>query len=234
MAISADPVLMLAGESRDWPECQACLDDWVPELLIARSDLIPREWRSRKHALTSLPVVIALRPATSFPHPGRRYNDLRVPADGPAIKAALDRAVSEVYERKAKELVYLIDCYVAGSQQISPYKKTVVVEQDGTAVEVPVSQIVSVVAARKQVEIQSTLGQFMLREPIHQIEEKLDPRWFVRIHRSVIVNLQYVRAGLDDKAVLLTDGSRHPVGPNYREALAEALRGSEDRGSIAS
>ncbi len=226
--IDSDPLLILAGESHSWADCEACLEEMVPELLIARSDLIPSDWRSRIDRDSFLPVVISLRPTTTFPNGGRRYNDLRVPAEPPIIKTSLDRAVRDVYERKAKQLLYLVDRYVAGSQWLSPYKTFLQVERDGNRIDLYTDSIVSIVAARKHVSIHSTNGHFMLREPIHQIASRLDPGFFVRIHRSIIINLRQIDRSMlltaQSSEVFLSDGSRYRVGPNYREALADALR----------
>ena len=225
-AIDADPLLVLAAESHRWADCEACLDEVVPELLIVRSELLPSDWSGRD-VESFAPVVIALRTTLSFPGD---HQALRVPADAPTIKATLDRAVHEVYQRKAEQLLFLVDRYVQGSQAVSPYKTVLRVEHDGMFFDLSSKDILSISAARKHVWIRSTQGEFLLREPIHEVSERLDPRWFVRIHRSVIVNLRYLDANspVTEKSsyVLLGNGARYPVGPNYREALAEALRSS--------
>ena len=53
---------------------------------------------------------------------------------------------------------------------------------------------------------------FMLRETIKQLSETLDPGKFVRIHRSVIVNVDQVseifREGQSEGSVVLKGGQR--------------------------
>jgi two-component system LytT family response regulator len=53
---------------------------------------------------------------------------------------------------------------------------------------------------------------FMLRETIKQLAEALDPKKFVRIHRSTIVNVELVqeisREGRSEGSVCLTNGLR--------------------------
>ena len=224
-AIDADPLLIVAAESYSWQECEACLDDVVPELLIVRSELLPSDWNLRGASDQFQPVVIALRTTLSFPG---RENALRIPADPRAIKASLDRAVRDVYERKAKQLLFLVDRYVKGSRSASACATVLRVEDDHGLVDLRTETIFSILAARKNVWIRSIHGKYMLREPIHEMSERLDPRWFVRIHRSVIINLRHIdRASLfGDKPthIALSDGSRYPVGPSYRDALAVALR----------
>ena len=224
-AIDADPLLVVAAESHSWYECEACLDDVVPELLIVRSELLPADWNLHGTPDQFRPVVIALHTTLSFPG---QENALRVPADPRAIKASLDRAVRDVYERKAKQLLFLVDRYVKGSHTASTCATVLRVERDEELVDLRTETIFSILAARKNVWIRSIHGKFLLREPIHEMSERLDPRWFVRIHRSVIINLRHIdRASLSTEKpthVVLTDCSRYPVGPSYRDALAEALR----------
>jgi two-component system, LytTR family, response regulator len=72
--------------------------------------------------------------------------------------------------------------------------------------------------------------EFLVRLPLDQLENELDPAAFIRIHRSAIVSLQNIR-GLERTAarstvVILRSGSRIPVSRPRREALVRALGGS--------
>jgi two-component system, LytTR family, response regulator len=225
--IDADPVLTLAAESRDWAECVIDLDEFVPELLIVRSNLVPPEWRERA-GFDNFPVVIALRSDLTSERRDLQHLLLPLLANPDAVTGMLTRAVRDIYDRKAKQLLYLVDRYVTGSKSVSGYRSALRVEGDGEAFELPTDKIMSIVAARKCVVVHAVHGQFMLREPIHQVATKLDPGVFVRIHRSIIVN----REQLDRKTllspktshVILVNGTRYPVGPNYRDTLANAIK----------
>ena len=56
-----------------------------------------------------------------------------------------------------------------------------------------------------------------------------DPRRFVRIHRSTMVNLDRVREVQPwfrgEEILLLADDTRLKIGPNYRQGFLERLRG---------
>lgn len=223
-AIENDPLLILVHESQRWSDCEPFLDEIAPELIIARLELIPANWGSRSND-TFRPVVIALRTTLSFP--AEECNAIRIPADPHTIKASLDAAVREIYNRKAKQLLFLVDRYVAGSRSSSPYKAFLRVEHEGSAFEVSVKNVISVVAARKYVYIRTTTGEFVLRQPIHQVASVLDPGVFVRIHRSIIINLRHIdqTAPITPRSsfIRLGDGSKYPIGSNCRDRLAEAL-----------
>jgi two-component system LytT family response regulator len=227
--IDADPVLTLAAESRDWAECVIDLDEFVPELLIVRSNLVPREWQERSN-FDSFPVVITLRSDLTSEKSELQHLLLPLLANPEAVKGLLTQAVRDIYDRKAKQLLYLVDRYVTASSSVSGYRSALRVEGNGEAFDLPTDKIMSIVAARKCVVVHAINGQFMLREPIHQVATKLDPGIFVRIHRSIIVNCEQLdrQTLLSPKTshVILVNGSRYPVGPNYRETLANALKSS--------
>jgi two-component system LytT family response regulator len=68
----------------------------------------------------------------------------------------------------------------------------------------------------------------MLRETVSELCRKLDPITFVRVHRSVVVNLNYVREiyreGTDEGTVVLLDGQRLRMSRAGRQKLNEIGR----------
>lgn len=76
--------------------------------------------------------------------------------------------------------------------------------------------------------------KLMLRETIKQLASTLDPSSFVRIHRSVIVNLarvsEIVREGRGEGTVILTDGQRVRMSRIGWQSLLEANRRSTTAG----
>ena len=70
-------------------------------------------------------------------------------------------------------------------------------------------------------------GNFLLRRSLTRLEEELDPRSFIRIHRSTIVNVEHV-SGLTTNdsgscLVMLSDGTRRGVSRSGRRKLRSAL-----------
>jgi two-component system, LytTR family, response regulator len=66
----------------------------------------------------------------------------------------------------------------------------------------------------------------LVRETMQEIERRLDPRRFVRVHRSAIVNVERVReirSGAGGRQeVVLRDGTRIPVSRGRREHVERA------------
>lgn len=85
-----------------------------------------------------------------------------------------------------------------------------------------------VVAAGNYVELRVGPKTVLWRRPLKEVEALLAPHGFVRVHRSVLVRRDLVRAveGSPSGALSLTlaDGERLPVGRQFRDA-ARALCG---------
>lgn len=222
--IDSDPLLIVVGEAGDWLECEHEVENLVPELLIARAELIPKEWAARSAEDTFAPIVLAVSGSQIA---AGKYDSLAIPIEARIVRSSLNRALTEVYDRKAKQLLYLVGHYVAASEVTNRYESVIEVEGDGQIMTIPVESIVAVVAARKHVVLQTSSGKRLLREPIHRVVDSLDPSVFVRIHRSVIINSNHLdlRATTSKSSqVVMDDETRYPVGRNYREALAGRLQ----------
>jgi len=91
----------------------------------------------------------------------------------------------------------------------------------------PVEEVECVIAQSNYVELHAGGQAYLLRETLNGIEARLDPRRFVRIHRSRIVHLQAVRdiEQLDGGRYLLrlVNGQRLGSGASYRERIREAM-----------
>ena len=87
------------------------------------------------------------------------------------------------------------------------------------------ADILYISAEGNYVRLHTPAGQHLMRETMAGILERLDGALFRRIHRSHIVNLDYVKKLLPwfggDSLVMMADGSRLTLSRNYREALRE-------------
>ena len=67
-----------------------------------------------------------------------------------------------------------------------------------------------------------------MRETMARLEAKLDPRRFIRIHRSTIVNLDRVQklspSFAGEYAVVLNDGTKLRLSRGYHDRVAALLK----------
>lgn len=78
-------------------------------------------------------------------------------------------------------------------------------------------------AAENYVDLHVRGRAYPLRSTMTAIQERLDPQRFVRVHRSYIVNLDFLvqiePTDNGDARLLLKDGTRIPCSRRYRQAL---------------
>lgn len=84
-------------------------------------------------------------------------------------------------------------------------------------------------AAGNYVRLNAKGSAYLLRATMASIEERLDPRKFLRIHRSTIVNIERIREirplQHGEHLVVLDNGQRLTLSRSYRTKLDELSRG---------
>jgi two-component system, LytTR family, response regulator len=110
------------------------------------------------------------------------------------------------------------------------YTTRIVFKSKGRIIFMPVSEILWIGAEENYVRICTQSETHLLRETMAHLEERLDPRGFVRVHRSFIVNLKYVkevrRETSGDSVVIMDSGNKVALGRSYRAHLNEQLHRS--------
>ena len=110
---------------------------------------------------------------------------------------------------------------------VSSYLERIAVEMRGKVRVVPVDQIDYITASGPYAELHTGDRTHIIRETMQTLEERLDPRQFVRIHRSAIVRIGLVdtllRGAGGDYEVQLKGGLRLPVSRSRREELERRL-----------
>ena len=99
----------------------------------------------------------------------------------------------------------------------------IVFKSRGRILFLPVSDIRWIGAEENYVRICTQSETHLLRETISHLEEKLDSQMFLRVHRSSIVNLQYVkevRTEPDGECmVVLSNGQKVTMSRSYRARI---------------
>jgi two-component system LytT family response regulator len=107
------------------------------------------------------------------------------------------------------------------------YAKRIVFKSRGRILFLPVGNIRWIGAEENYVRICTDNESHLLREPIGRMEEKLDPQMFLRVHRSSIVNLQYVKEVRTEtggeSVVVLLSGQKLAMSRSYRTRINEWL-----------
>lgn len=108
-----------------------------------------------------------------------------------------------------------------------PYLERIAVEFRGTVRPVLVNDIDFITSDGPYAELYVQDRRYIIREALQTLEERLDPKRFMRIHRSVIVRLALVetlkRGAAGDGEVVLRSGVRLRVSRTRRDALERWL-----------
>lgn len=149
----------------------------------------------------------------------------------PITRSRLDQAIErlrryltyeEDLERAHNRVIELLDKYERdrGEEQRGGYLRWFTVK-DGRCFRVlRVQEVEWIQSALNYIELHAGGRSYLLRLTMQQLEERLDPDAFVRIHRSTMVNVDCVRAieprSDGDYAVKLNDGTALKLSRSYR------------------
>lgn len=136
------------------------------------------------------------------------------------IRQSVDRNDLEVLNRKLSQLI-------ESSQKERRFLNRVIIKASGRVTFLRVVEIDWIEAAGNYVRIHWGEQSHLLRETMNALEEKLDPEMFLRIHRSVIVNIDRIKelqpAFHGDYFVILKNNKQLPLSRGYRERIEPFL-----------
>jgi two-component system, LytTR family, response regulator len=218
----------ILGEARNGKEAVERIRGLRPDLVLLDVQM---------PGMDGLAVVAALepeeRPAIVFVTAHGEYairafdlhavDYLLKPFDAERFATALRRARARMVEGKVNRLEGLL----ATLRPAQTYPERLLLKHEGTVVVVPANDIDWVEAADNYVNVHTRTGRYLVREPLKQIEAKLDPARFARAHRSAIVNLSRVKS-LDpltagENVITLTTGTRLTLSRGYRDDFKSRL-----------
>ena len=143
------------------------------------------------------------------------------------FEAALSRAKLRLRERNTSEFgLRMITMLSAAPQAQRPWDR-LVVKSGGSTRLIRVAEIDWIEAAGVYVNLHVAGQQLLYRASLHELDERLDSRRFVRVHRSAIVNiesiLQLEPVSHGEFDIILKNGARTRVSRSYRAQLENRL-----------
>jgi two-component system LytT family response regulator len=150
------------------------------------------------------------------------------PFDDSRFARAVERAKGRVrqvrLERLAAEMARVVPPAVTPAR--SDAEERIAVRDGERIVYVRQSEIDWIAADDYYVQLHVGKKAYLLREPLRELEARLDPRRFARVHRSAIVAIDRVvelRAGAGGPCVLLRDGTELRSSRSRRGRLRALL-----------
>jgi two-component system, LytTR family, response regulator len=150
----------------------------------------------------------------------------------PFSRERLEEAVRRVREllkgRSLEDFRDSIGKIVEKIRRDRSYPEWVLLKAEGKNVFVKVRDIDWIESSRNNVRIHVGQTIYLLHETTSAIAQRLDPKKFLRIHRSSIVNIERIKElhpwFNGDYAVILRDGTQLTLSASYRDRLREFRR----------
>ncbi|MEO8944970.1 MAG: LytTR family DNA-binding domain-containing protein [Gemmatimonadaceae bacterium] len=121
------------------------------------------------------------------------------------------------------------DSAPAPMQPQKAYAQRILIPHGVRTLVVPVDIVEWVGADNDYIVVHSQGKTHLLRGTLGALEQELDPRCFVRAHRSVLVNIEQIAELRRDRdgaaALVLKDGTRLPVGRRRYDEIRDRLAG---------
>lgn len=149
-----------------------------------------------------------------------------------ALRRARDRLLSKQALETSYRLSHLLETNALNAPEQSAQpdlaQRLVVVSSRGHLI-IHANEVEWIEAEDYYAAIHVGGRRHLIRESLTALEGRLDPSQFVRIHRSAVVNLAYVREikspMLGMTGLILRDGTQLPLSRRRRAQVAAAIRG---------
>jgi two-component system LytT family response regulator len=234
--LSEEPDVQVIGEVSSAPEAFEAIKALSPQLLfldvrmpgIGGMELVER---LSSDPQVPMPHIIF---TTAYDHYALRAFELRAvdyllkPFTAERLHSAVERARDQAAistRSSAKPPSQPANSHSAGNRD--PYTARIVFKSRGRILFLPVTDIRWIGAEENYVRICTEKETHLLRETMTGLEQKLDPQMFLRVHRSAIVNLQFVKEvrteSQGDFVVHLVNGQRVSMSRSYHSRLGDLL-----------
>ncbi len=149
------------------------------------------------------------------------------PFDQTRFEKALERARAQLTRDKSPTIDSRLVSLLEELRDERKYPERLIVKSSGRVFFVRAEDIDWVEAAGNYVKIHTKSEAHLLRESMKNMEGKLDPKTFVRIHRSAIVNIDRIKE-LEpwfhgEYVVILRDGTRLTASRVFSDRLSAAI-----------
>jgi two-component system LytT family response regulator len=229
--LALDPEVDLVAECSTVDEAMAALPKTRADLLFLDVQLARR---------TGFDLLAALGPArppavvfvTAYEQHAVRAFDVEAvdyllkPFDDQRFAQALARAKEQVRQGRARSLAQQLAAALAPPAR-TPAPRTLLLKDGARSMFLREDEIDWIEAQDYYVEIHAGSTAHLHREPLRDLEARLDPKRFIRIHRSAIVQIDRIRQlqslPSGDAAVILRDGTELRVSRSRRDAIRAVL-----------
>jgi two-component system, LytTR family, response regulator len=230
--LATDPDAEIVGECANGRDAIEAIQSLSPDLIfldVQMPELGGFEViESLRH--TDLPAIIFV---TAYDQYALRAFEVHAldyllkPFDRERFNLAWERARSRVLEGRVKERDEQLMALLKELRASTQYIERLVIKAEGRVFFLDVDDIYYIEAEGNYVGVHNGQRSYLLRETIGGLESQLDPKKFLRIHRSAIVRIDKIKELQPwfhgEYRVILEGGKQLTLSRNYRARLQQAV-----------
>jgi two-component system LytT family response regulator len=161
----------------------------------------------------------------------RALDYLLKPFDQDRLHAAIERASLEIRKSRDQEftnrVLELLSTVKSQKKPTPEFEDRLAIRTNGRVVFLNLDEIHWVEAAANYVRLNTAKDSYLFRETISRISDRLNPADFVRIHRSMIVNVRRIKelipVNSGEYVVILNSGKELSCSRGYRSNLQHLI-----------
>ncbi len=235
-----DPEIEIVGECGSGYEALEVINEQPPDLLfldIQMPEMSGFEVLERiEHGRIAAVVFV-----TAFDQYALRAFEVHAldyllkPFDDARFEKALRQAKAQIEQREINQLsrklfALLEDRAAPSEKKTTGYLTRFMIKASGRVLFLKAEEVDWIAADDYYVKLHTGRKTHMLRETLSDLETRLDPEKFIRIHRSTIVNIERIKElhphFNGEYLVILHDGTELKLSRSRREQVQAALKGS--------
>ena len=238
--LSHENDIEIVGECKNGLEAVKCIKEKHPDIIFLDVQMPELDGFQVLQEIKSdnIPVIIFVTAYDRYALKAfevHAVDYLLKPFDDDRFYEALQHAKNSLQSKKdnslQKKLQLLISDLSKDSQgDDSTNKKTIeriVIKSSGKINFIKIKDIIRIKAAGKYLSILTSEGEHLLRKTMNEIEEELDNQQFMRIHRSTIINIDYIKEMQTyyrgEYVVILSTGEKFPTSSAYKNNIENLL-----------
>lgn len=230
--LAADPEIEILADCANGQEAIEAIKYHAPDLIFLDVEMPGIDGFAVLEAIqpATLPVIIFV---TAYDQYAVRAFEvyaldyLLKPFDRERFEKAVSRAKAHIQSEKSEHLTQRILNALEEIKTRPVHLERLVIKMNGHVFFVKAEEIDWLEAEGNYVRLHAGKESYLLRDTISALETQLDPKRFVRVHRSAIVNIDRIQELQPwfhgEYRIILREGVQLTLSRSYREKLHELL-----------